>query len=59
LSIAFSNDDGKTWTTPVVIARKKGGNLSYPYIFEHKSGELWIRANAARVSLQEADFVRG
>jgi sialidase-1 len=57
LSIAFSEDDGKSWTTPIVIARKKGGNLSYPYLFEATPGELWIRAGSARVSLREADFL--
>ena len=53
----FSDDDGTTWTEPLVVARKAGGNLSYPYIFEVHPGELWIRANAARLSLKEADFV--
>lgn len=57
LSIAFSEDDGRTWTKPVVVARKKGGNLSYPYIFEYQPGELWIRAGAARLTLHEEDFV--
>ena len=42
LSIAFSDDDGKTWTKPVVIARQPGGQLSYPYIFERRPGERWI-----------------
>jgi hypothetical protein len=59
LSIAFSEDDGKTWTEPVVIARDKGG-LSYPYIFERRPGELWVTTwfqGKLRVSLQEADFV--
>jgi len=42
LSIAFSNDDGKTWTKPIVLARQPGGQLSYPYLFERRPGELWI-----------------
>ena len=28
--LAFSDDDAKTWTKPIVIARQKGGQLSYP-----------------------------
>ncbi|MBC8234493.1 exo-alpha-sialidase [bacterium] len=59
LSIAFSEDDGKTWTEPAVFACDKGG-LSYPYIFERREGELWITTwfqGKLRVSLREADFV--
>lgn len=58
LSIAFSEDDGKTWTNPVVIARDQQG-LSYPYIFERRAGELWITTRfqgKLRVSLKEEDF---
>jgi len=44
LSIAFSNDDAKTWNKPVVIARQEKGQLSYPYLFERRQGELWIIA---------------
>jgi hypothetical protein len=45
LSIAFSEDDGKTWTKPMVLARaKKGQQLSYPYVFERRNGELWFFA---------------
>ncbi len=42
LSIAFSNDDGTTWSKPVVLARQPGGQLSYPYLMERTPGELWI-----------------
>jgi hypothetical protein len=42
LSIAFSEDDGATWTEPVVIARELGGQLSYAYVHERKPGELWV-----------------
>jgi sialidase-1 len=62
LSMMFSNDDGKSWSTPVVIARitKKGTQLSYPYIFEAKPGELWITTEFAgnlRIKLYEKDFI--
>lgn len=52
LSIAFSEDDGKTWSKPVVIARKLPAavtardldrcQMAYPFIFEARPGELWI-----------------
>ena len=49
LSLAFSEDDGKSWTKPLLIAREqKGGQLSYPYIFERRPGELWLAAGFAR-----------
>lgn len=68
LSISFSNDDGKTWTPPVVIAKQRGGQLSYPYIFERRPGELWVIAGFAfkngwkdplplRLKLREEDFL--
>ncbi|HEY8503796.1 MAG TPA: sialidase family protein, partial [Gemmataceae bacterium] len=58
LSIAFSEDDGKTWTDPVVIARKPGTWLAYPYVFEHRPGELWVTTmqGGLRLRLYEKDF---
>jgi len=57
LSMALSHDDGRRWTDPVVIARKPGGDLSYPNVFESSAGRLWITAGAARLTINEADFV--
>ncbi|MCX7706005.1 MAG: glycoside hydrolase [bacterium] len=66
---AFSEDDGKTWLKPVVIAKQKG-HISYPYIFERSPGELWVTAlwlkepdgsNSKiplRVKLQEDQFLK-
>jgi len=42
LSIAFSDDDGKTWAEPVVIARERNKRQSYSKVFERRPGELWI-----------------
>jgi hypothetical protein len=47
LLLAFSDDDGKTWTKPVVLARQTDGQLSYPYGLERRPGELWIIAGFA------------
>ena len=61
LSLAFSEDDAKTWTKPVVIARQPGGGLSYPFVFERRPGELWIITRyptKVSFSLKEADFVQ-
>jgi len=59
LSIMFSDDEGKTWTDPVVIARIKKGSLAYPYLFEVQPGELWITTmqGGLRARLLEEDFV--
>jgi len=59
LSLAFSADDGKTWTKPVVILRHKRG-LSYPFVLEHSSGDLWVTTRfhtKVAVSLREDAFV--
>lgn len=68
LSAAFSEDDGKSWTPPLIIARQKGGQLSYPYVFERRPGELWIIAGLAfekvwesplplRIGIQETELL--
>jgi len=58
LSIAFSEDDGKTWTKPVVILRNRRG-VAYPFILERMNGDIWLTVRfptKAAVSLREADF---
>jgi sialidase-1 len=57
ISIAFSNDDGKSWTKPLAFARERGGRLIYPKIIEREPGLLWIFANTLRVSVREAELV--
>ena len=69
LSLAFSEDDGKSWTRPVVVARDKGAQLAYPYLFERRPGELWVftrytwdkqgkAADPLRVWVSEEEFLR-
>ncbi|MFN0166612.1 MAG: sialidase family protein [Bryobacteraceae bacterium] len=60
LSMAFSNDDGKTWTKPVVIAREPKKSLAYPRVYERKPGELWVTTmqEGVRRLVREADFVK-
>jgi hypothetical protein len=60
LSIMFSDNDGKTWSKPVVFARDKKDWLAYPYAFEVSPGELWITTMQGdlHVKLREKDFVR-
>ncbi len=59
LSVCFSDDDGKTWSPPVVIAKLKDKRLSYPYILEKKTGVVWITTMQGRLalSINEKDFI--
>lgn len=58
LSVAFSDDEAKSWSKPTVIARQKGAWLSYPRIHEHKPGELWLTTmqGGIRLKFSEKDF---
>jgi hypothetical protein len=63
LSIAFSEDECKSWTKPTVFARVEGSEqeqvawmsvtngLCYPYIFEREPGLLWITTGCPRKEL--------
>jgi sialidase-1 len=61
LSIAFSDDECKTWPRHVVIARKPGAQtrLDYLFRFEAEPGEMRITTMRGHVRLKprEADFV--
>ncbi len=59
LSIAFSNDDGKSWTKPAELVRSEAGDaIADAWIFERQPGELWIMARQGQVGavVREADF---
>ena len=43
LSIAFSEDDGETWTSPLICAKAK--QVSYPALAEPRPGLIWIVAH--------------
>ena len=59
LSLAFSKDDGESWTDPVVVARQPGTWLSYPYVFEVEPGRVWLTTmqGKVRAEFSEAHFV--
>jgi hypothetical protein len=66
LSMAFSEDEGQSWTEPVVVAydpmqpgdKEPRHRLSYPYVYEHIPGELWVTTmqGPLRIKLREDDF---
>lgn len=67
LSIAFSEDEGGTWTKPRIIAKSYEVQnqdigdawLSYPYCLEINPGELWVTTmqGGLRIRLLEKDFI--
>jgi len=66
LSVMFSDDDGNTWSDPVVVARitpeSKVKRLAYPRVFEAAPGEIWITTTYSgfggylSIKLYEKDF---
>lgn len=65
LSIAFSDDEGSTWSKPIVIAHRhdtageeSARHLAYPNLFEPRPGHLWLTTmqGGLRVELKESDF---
>ena len=67
LSIAFSDDDAKSWSQPVVVAARysKEGDpwvnnqVSYPYLCEVKPGVFWITSifGSLRMTINAKDIV--
>ena len=59
LSMAFSEDDGKTWTEPVILVRERNKRQSYPKLFERRPGELWVTTwqGLQLFTLSEKDFL--
>ncbi len=58
LSIRFSEDEGHTWSMPVVLGRTER-DISYPYVFEEQPGVLWVTTwrGAFKAIIQEKDFL--
>lgn len=60
LAVAFSDDDGASWSTPVVVAAvPEGKRVAYPFIAEPRPGLVWVTSmqGGLRAELREADFV--
>ena len=66
LSIAFSSDEAKTWSKPVVVSQRElqpgeeyyAARQSYPYVLERRPGELWITTmqGGLRMKINTADI---
>ena len=67
LSIAFSADECRTWSSPVVIAAnyvqpdegKGRPRVSYPYLYERRPGEFWVTTmqGGLRMKIHQMDIV--
>jgi len=60
LSVAFTEDEGVHWTTPIVLVRWPAQSVCYPFILERRPGVLWVTTRfgqRAAVRLREQDFV--
>jgi len=67
LSVMFSDNDGGSWSKPVVIAKVSpvasynqiDNRISYPYLFEVRPGVLWITTGQGnlKIVLNEEDFI--
>ncbi|MEO6741753.1 MAG: sialidase family protein, partial [Chthoniobacteraceae bacterium] len=42
LHLAFSADEGITWTPSTIVAHGKPVGATYPFVIENAPGELWI-----------------
>jgi hypothetical protein len=62
LSVMFSEDEGKSWSKPLVIAKvtRPRTQVSYPYFLERNPGEIWITTmfGELRMSVKEKDLIR-
>jgi len=73
LSVMFSDDDGQTWSDPLVIARNhlhapstpanawdSSKWLSYPHLFEVSPGILWLTTGhgGLKIEFEENKYIR-
>lgn len=58
LSMAFSDDEGQSWTRPVVVAARND-QVSYPEVFEVRPGTMWVTSGYGklRAIIHESDFL--
>jgi len=58
VSLVISDTNGENWSDPVVIAKKPGIWMAYPYLFEPEPGTVWVFASGGlKAEFKEADFV--
>ena len=62
LSVMFSDDDGRTWGEPKVIAKVTlpKTQVSYPYFLERRPGEIWVTTmfGGLRMAFDEQEMLK-
>ncbi|WP_319381270.1 sialidase family protein [Thiomicrorhabdus sp.] len=60
LSLIYSDDDGRSWSAPLLLARCRNAWLSYPYVFETSPGIIWITTmqSELRIQLREQSLAK-
>jgi hypothetical protein len=60
LSVSFSDDEGRNWSDPVVIAKvtRPRTQVTYPYFIEKTPGEIWVTTmfGELRIAFSEKDL---
>jgi hypothetical protein len=60
LSVSFSDDEGRNWSDPVVIAKvtRPRTQVTYPYFIERTPGEIWVTTmfGELRIAFSEKDL---
>ena len=56
LSLAVSNDGGRTWTRRAVIEQEPGGEFSYPYLIQAQNGWIHLVYTWKRKQIKHATF---
>ncbi len=57
LLFALSDDEGKTWNEPTVIASQPGARLRYAYLIENKPGEIRLALRGKWYGILEREFL--
>ncbi len=59
MSMAMTDLSGKNWSDPIVVAKKPGIWMAYPYLFEPEPGKIWLFASGGlTVEFLEKDFLK-
>ncbi|WP_243755333.1 sialidase family protein [Thiomicrorhabdus sp. 6S3-12] len=52
LAVCYSEDDGESWSDPLIVAQCKGAWLAYPYLFEVSPGKIWLTTMQSELRLE-------
>jgi predicted neuraminidase len=56
LRLAISRDDGRTWTRVATLAEESGGDFSYPFLLQSRSGDVHVVYSWKRRQIRHVVF---